>query len=67
MGKLTEQQRTTLKLIARSAADEKGWVQAADEIYAQLIVPMPTSLCEKDSGQLRVRLTPEALILLKWM
>ncbi len=67
MAKLTEQQHTTLKLIARSLADENGWVTCASEVYRQLIVPMPDVLVEKHPERFAARLTPEAKIILKWM
>lgn len=68
MPKLTEQQLTTLRVIARSPKDTDGWAPCAYVIYQQLIKTMPITLVEIETTdeQHRVRLTDEALILLKW-
>ena len=67
MTELTDQQRTTLRLIKRTTPKDDGWYQCASMIFEQLILPMPDALVEKDSEHLRVRLTEKAVTLLEWL
>lgn len=67
--KITQQHFGVLRLIDRSKCDLDGWCECSPIVgKAILKCELPPSLVDtqQDSGAIRVRLTIEARVLLKW-
>lgn len=64
--RLTKVEASVLSLINRSRMTD-GWAACSEFVFNQLILPMTDDLVEKDANTLRVRLTYEGSIVVKWL
>ena len=66
MPRMTDVDKTALKLIQRSPQDKDGWAECSYPVFDRIIIPTPDALIEKDFDGRKARLTDEALTILKW-
>jgi hypothetical protein len=64
--KVTENQRIMLRLIERSADIGEGWRQVNDKLWRHVVEQSHPDLTELDHQNKRVRLTPDAITVLKY-
>ena len=66
IAKLTQQMKEALKLCERSTTDADGWGVCGPKMLIVLTEVLPTELLETDPNSLKVRLTDDAHLLLRW-
>lgn len=64
---LTEHQRSVLKYICRQPAMRDGWRQMQDTVFEVMLEYLRPDLTELDHVEKRVRLTPDGLIVARYL